>query len=79
MSDNINIRDLAEKIAKDFALSVKEKTDELLRIDCEQYTNLGTDSLKSEITKVKSDSKFIYRQIKTVDTDIGTMLLKALD
>tara|TARA_B110000483_G_scaffold95291_1_gene117136 strand:- start:1633 stop:1872 length:240 start_codon:yes stop_codon:yes gene_type:complete len=79
MTDKSTIRDLAEKIAQDFALSIKERTDELLRIDCDQYTKLGSDSTKSEITKVKLNSKFIYKQLKTVDNEIGTMLLKALD
>lgn len=79
MSEDLTIRNLAEKIAKDFALSIKERTDELLRIDCDQYTKLGIDSTKSEVTKVKLDSKFIYKQLKTVDDEIGTMLLKALD
>ena len=79
MSEDLTIRNLAEKIAKDFQLSVKDRTDSILELDAISYTNLGIDSTKSEITKVKSDSKFIYKQLKTVDDEIGTMLLKALD
>ena len=73
------IRDLAEKIAKDFNLSVKSRTDLLLELDAIQYTNLGIDSLKAEKAKVKSDSKYIYKQIKGIDEVIGKELLHHLD
>ena len=49
--EDTTIRQLAEKIAKDFAISVKERTDLLLQLDANQYTNLGTDSLVSEKKK----------------------------
>ena len=61
MPEDTTIRQLAEKIAKDFAISVKERTDLMLQLDANQYTNLGTDSLISEKKKVKSDSKYIYK------------------
>jgi len=79
MSEEMRIRNLAEKIAKDFALSVKERTDFLLELDANQYTNLGIDSLKGEKNKVKSDSKFIYKQIKGIDEPTGNLLLNHLD
>jgi|TARA_S200002703_G_scaffold158781_1_gene170080 hypothetical protein len=79
MSEEMRIRKLAEKIAKDFALSVKERTDLLLELDANQYTNLGVDSLKSEKNKVKSDSKFIYKQVKGIDETTGKLLLNHLD
>lgn len=75
----MTIRNLALKIAEDFQRTVKERTDDLLQLDAIQYTNLGTDSLKSEKKKIKSDSKFIYKQIKTIDNALGDSLITAMD
>ena len=73
------IKQTSERIAIDFALSIKERTDELLKLDCIQYTNLGSDSTKAEKLEVKKNSKFIYRQIKGIDELSGNLLLKSLD
>ncbi len=75
----MTIRNLALKIAEDFQRTVKERTDDLLQLDAIQYTNLGTDSLKSEKKKIKSDSKFIYKQIKTIDNTLGDSLITSMD
>ena len=75
----MTIRKLAEKIAKDFQLSVLERTDQLLELDAIQYTNLGIDSKKYEKDKVKSDSKFIYKQIKGFNEETGNLLINHLD
>lgn len=77
--EDTTIRQLAEKIAKDFALSVKQRTDLLLELDANQYTNLGIDSTKTEKTKVKADSKYIYKNIKGIDEVTGKMLLNHMD
>lgn len=74
-----NIRELAQKIAIEFQLSIKERTDKLLELDAEMYTNLGTDSTKAEKQRVKSDSKFIYKQIKGINEEIGKQLLDHID
>lgn len=79
MSEDTTIRQLAEKIAKDFALSVKQRTDLILELDAISYTNLGVDSTKTEKVKVKSDSKYLYKQIKGIDEFTGNMLLKGMD
>lgn len=79
MTEDLIIRNLAEKIAKDFALSIKERTDYLLELDANQYTNLGSDSTKIEKNKVKSDSKYIYKQIKNIDNTTGKLLINHLD
>jgi hypothetical protein len=76
---DLEIRELAEKIAKDFQLSVKERTDSILELDANQYTNLGVESSKSERNKVKADSKFLYKQIKGFNEIDGNLLLKHLD
>ena len=43
------------------------------------YTNLGSDSTKAERLEVKKNSKYIYKQIKGIDEDSGSLLLKSLD
>ena len=74
-----NVRERAENYARDFALSIKERTDKLLKLDCNEYTNLGSDSTKSERLEVKKNSKYIYKQIKGIDEAAGNLLLKSLD
>jgi hypothetical protein len=74
-----DIKEKAEQYAKDFALSIKERTDKLLKLDCNMYTNLGSDSTKAERLEVKKNSKYIYKQIKGIDEDSGSLLLKSLD
>ena len=75
----MTIRNLALKIAADYQRTVNDRTNDLLQLDAIQYTNLGIDSLKSEKKKVKSDSKFIYKQIKSIDTTLGEALINAMD
>lgn len=79
MSEDLTIRNLAEKIAKDFQLSVKERTDSILELDAISYTNLGIDSTRAETNKVKSDSKYLYRLIKGFNETDGKLLLNHLD
>lgn len=74
-----DIKQLAEKIATDFQLSIKERTDALLKLDCDMYANLGTDSSNKEKQEVKKNSKHIYKQIKGIDEVSGDILLKSLD
>ena len=74
-----DIKQLAEQIATDFQLSIKERTDALLKLDCDMYTNLVIDSLKKEKQEVKKNSKHIYKQIKGIDEVSGNMLLACLD
>tara|TARA_R100000734_G_C3319120_1_gene114320 strand:+ start:1524 stop:1766 length:243 start_codon:yes stop_codon:yes gene_type:complete len=79
MSEDMTIRKLAEKIALDFQLSVQDRTDAILELDATQYTNLGTDSTKTEKNKVKNDSKYLYKLIKTFNTEDGNLLLNHMD
>lgn len=79
MSEDLTIRKLAEKIAKDFQLSVKERTDSILELDAIQYTNLGIDSNKTEKNKVKSDSKHLYKLIRGFNETDGNLLVNHLD
>ena len=79
MSEDLTIRNLAEKSAKDFQLSVKDRTDSILELDAISYTNLGIDSTKAETNKVKSDSKYLYKLIKGFNENDGKLLLNHLD
>jgi len=68
-----------EKIREFKSWSDKKKIDELLRIDCDLYTNLGTDSTKSERLEARKNSRKIYRQIKQIDHKTGNDLLVVMD
>jgi hypothetical protein len=74
-----DIKEKAEEYAKDFTLSIQQRTDKLLKLDCSEYTTLGIDSTKAEKLEVKKNSKFIYKQIRGIDETSGNLLLKALD
>ena len=43
--------------------TLKKKVDALLEIDANNYTNLGTDSSKTEKKEVKAISRKIYKAI----------------
>jgi len=74
-----DIREKALEIAREFNLSIIERTDALLKMDCNMYTNLGIDSTKAEKQQVKATSKQIYKYIKGIDEVSGNLLLKSLD
>jgi hypothetical protein len=74
-----DVREKAEEYARDFALSIQERTDALLKLDCNEYTLLGIDSTKAERLQVKKNSKFIYKQIRGINEADGNLLLKSLD
>ena len=68
-----------EKIIEFKAWSNYKKIDELFRIDCYMYTNLGKDSTKKEINETKRKSKVIYRAISKIDSTMGKGLILAMD
>jgi hypothetical protein len=57
----------------------KKKIDELLRIDCTMYTNLGLDSLKKDREETKRRSKVIYKAISKIDEAFGKSLIYQMD
>lgn len=79
MSEEQTIRNLALKIAADYQLTVRERTDELLRLNAIQHSNLGKDSSIGEKKKVKLDSKFIFKEVNTLDNKLGQLLLNHMD
>jgi hypothetical protein len=68
-----------EKIVEFKTWSNKKKVDELLRLDCIQYTNLGINSSKKEVEEVNKTSRKIYRLIKKVDKELGEKFLHLMD
>lgn len=79
MSEDMTIRNLANKIVTDFELSIRDRVDSVLELDAISYTNLGIDSTKAEKNKVKSDSKYLYKLIKGIDENTGNLLINHLD
>lgn len=57
----------------------KKKIDELLRIDCTMYANLGLDSLKKDREETKRRSKIIYKAISKIDEAFGKSLIYQMD
>ena len=68
-----------EKIVEFKTWSNKKKVDELLRLDCNQYTNLGINSSKKEVEEVNKTSRKIYRLINKVDKELGEKFLHLMD
>ena len=67
------------RIAADYQKTVRERIDQLLFEDANMYTNLGSDSTKSEKEEVKKNSRAIYRAIKDLDEATGKLLLQHQD
>jgi hypothetical protein len=72
-------KDNLEELMGVSSLTTKQKIDELLRIDCKMYTNLGSDSTAKEVSLVKTLSKKIYKHIKVLDPTMGKTFLTAID
>ena len=74
----MTLREQIDQVVKS-KLSDKEKVDELFRIDCKMYTNLGADSTKSEIQETKKNSRIIYRAVRELDFWLGSACLRTQD
>lgn len=66
---------MVNKILNYKTISDKDKIDRLLELDAIMYTNLGSDSTKTDRNETKKKSRVIYRAIKNLDRDLGDMLL----
>lgn len=71
----MELQDKVLKIVGYKTWSDKRKIDALLEIDANAYTNLGTDSTKTQVESTRRDSRFIYRAIKSIDETLGKELL----
>ncbi len=74
-----NLEAYIEEVLSKNSWDEKQKKDELYRIDCKMYTNLGTDSTKADRNEVKKKSRLIYRAIQKINHHEGTQLLQAMD
>ena len=74
----MTLREQIDQVVKS-KLSDREKVDELFRLDCKMYTNLGTDSTKSEIQETKKNSRIIYRAVREIDFWLGSACLRTQD
>ena len=70
---------IIDKILNYKTYTDRMRIDALLEIDCNNYTNLGSDSTKAEKLEVKKMSRQIYRAIKTVDPVWGEKFLRTMD
>jgi len=68
-----------KRIAEDYNKTIIERINQLLEMDATLYTNLGSDSTKSEKLDVKKKSRMIYRAIKDLDLETGKLLLQHQD
>jgi hypothetical protein len=74
-----NLEAYIEEVLSNDSWDERQKKDELYRIDCKMYTNLGTDSTKAERNEVKKKSRLIYKAIQKINPHEGTQLLQAID
>jgi len=74
-----NLEAYIEEVLSNDSWDERQKKDELYRIDCKMYTNLGTDSTKAERNEVKKKSRLIYKAIQKINHHEGTQLLQAID
>ena len=74
-----NLEAYIEKVLSNDSWDERQKKDELYRIDCKMYTNLGIDSTKGERNEVKKKSRLIYKAIQKINPHEGTQLLQAID
>lgn len=72
-----NIREECNKILSYTSIKDKDKIDRLLKINADQYCNLGLDSTKTSRLIAEVTSRYIYRCIKEVDEELGRFLIRA--
>jgi hypothetical protein len=75
----MNLKEKVQSIVDNSDKSNKQKMDELLRMDCIMYTNLGLDSTIKEIEETKKNSRIIYRGVQKIDYDSGSQMLRTQD
>jgi len=70
---------LIDKIFDNNSISKIEKINQMLEIDAIQYTNCGSDSTAKEKLIVKKNSRYIYKKISKLDSEIGKQFLQHQD
>tara|TARA_R100000935_G_C2831725_1_gene165484 strand:+ start:1031 stop:1279 length:249 start_codon:yes stop_codon:yes gene_type:complete len=72
------IKDI-DKVLSYKTWSNRKKEDELLKVDCTMYCNLGKDSTRNEKLEVRKASRKIYLAIKQINPTMGTLFLQTMD
>ena len=75
----ILFRNKVDRIKNYKTYTAKQKEDKLLEIDCNQYTNLGKDSTKTEKQTVRNNSYYIYKAIKEFNKQSGELYLRTFE
>mgnify|MGYP000208942206 FL=1 len=57
----------------------RQKVDGLLELDARLYTELGVNSTKADKVETRRKSRIIYREIRSIDSKDGNLLLNHLD
>ena len=70
---------IVDKTSNCICVTDKRKVDILLKMDASQYANLGLDSTKKEKQQVRSNSRYIYKTIKKIDSALGESFLRHQD
>ena len=70
---------MIDKILSYTSVSDKSKIDRLLELDATLYCNLGSDSTKAEKRDTRTQSKLIYKAIKSIDKRLGDQFLQHMD
>jgi hypothetical protein len=65
-----------DKVLNKKSWNIQRKQDELLRMDCKMYCNLGIDSTNVEKLEVRKASRKIYLAIKQLFPKLGDLLLQ---
>ena len=72
----ILFRSQVDKIVGYKTIPPSEKIDRLLFLNADQYCNLGRTSAIYEREDARSNSRYLYKAIKTLDEQTGTLLLR---
>lgn len=74
-----NVKDEVDKILSFITYSDKKKVDKLLELSATLWAQTGIDSSKKEIEETRKNVRIIYRAIKFVDSELGTLLMRVQD
>lgn len=76
---NTELDDFIERVLSYKTWTDKRKIDALLEYDCSMYTNLGSESTKTERENTKKKSRHIYRAISKINYKEGKDYLWHMD
>lgn len=75
----MELKAIVERIVNYKTISQKEKIDRLLEMTADIWSNQGIDSTKTEKADARKRARVIYRGIKELDNEMGTLFLRVQD